>query len=70
VIVKGTIKEIRPEMGLVVTLDKGLEGIVSRSTLVKNFPAAFTSGETIRFAIVKISLVNGQSRAEGLVVDR
>lgn len=69
VIVKGTIKQIRPEVGLVVTLDKGLEGIVPRSTLVENFPTAFTSGETIRFAIVKISLVNGQSRAEGLVVD-
>jgi uncharacterized membrane protein YsdA (DUF1294 family)/cold shock CspA family protein len=70
VIVKGTIKEIRPEVGLVVTLDKGLEGIVPRSTLVENFPTAFASGETIRFAIVKISLVNGQSRAEGLVIER
>lgn len=70
VIIKGTIKEIRPDVGLVVTLDKGLSGIVPRSTLVENFPTVFTSGEKIRFAIVNISLVNGQSQAEGLVVER
>lgn len=45
-----------------------MEGIVPRSTLVENFPTVFTSGETIRFAIFKISLVNGQSRAEGQAV--
>ncbi len=70
VITAGTIKEIRPELGLVVTLDKGLEGIVPRSTLVENFPAVFTAGERIRFAVLKISLVQGHSRAEGLVVER
>ena len=70
VITRGTVKEVRPELGLIVSLDKGLVGVVPRSTLVKTFPTAFTPGETIRFAIVNISLVDGQSRAEGVVVDR
>ena len=70
VITKGTVKEVRPELGLVVTLDKGLVGVVPRAALVKTFTTAFTPGETIRFAIVNISLVDGQSRAEGVVVDR
>ena len=70
VVTKGTIKEVRPELGLVVTLDKGLLGVVPRATLIKTFTSAFTPGETIRFAIVNISLVDGQSRAEGVVVDR
>lgn len=69
VITKGTIREIRPESGLLITLDKGLEGVVSRATLTTNFAATFTVGETVRFAILNISQANGKSRAEGLIVD-
>lgn len=69
VIAKGTVKEIRPETGLLITLDKGMVGTVPRSSLGKDFATAFSVGETVRFAILKISLVQGESRAEGLIVD-
>ncbi len=70
IITQATIKEIRPGVGLIVTLDKGLDGIIHRSTLVPDYAQAFKKGEAVRVAIIKISFENNQSHAEGILVDR
>jgi uncharacterized membrane protein YsdA (DUF1294 family)/cold shock CspA family protein len=69
-IAEATIKEIRPGVGLIVTFDKGLEGVIHRSTLVPDYAQAFKKGEAVRVAIIKISFENKQNIAEGILVDR
>lgn len=68
-ITKATIKEIRPEKGLVVVFDQGIEGTVRGETLAADFASAFSVGETVRFAVLRISETHGRARAEGVIVD-
>ncbi len=70
IITEATIKEIRPGVGLIVSLDKGLDGIIHGSTLMPDYAQAFKKGEAVRVAIIKISFENNQSHAEGILVDR
>jgi len=67
--VQGIVKEIHPGEGLVVSLDGGKEGIISKSTLVRNFSPLFRKGEKIQVAVQAITFEGNASRIELILVD-
>ncbi len=67
--VQGIVKEIRPGEGVVVSLDGGREGIISKSTLVKNFSPLFKRGEHLQVAVQAITFEGNASQIELILVD-
>lgn len=57
-IVKGVVKEIRPQEGVIVALQSGTKnyGIIHKSTLADNFSTRFTPGEHIQVAIHTVKM--------------
>ncbi|OQX25524.1 MAG: hypothetical protein BWK80_15180 [Desulfobacteraceae bacterium IS3] len=71
-VVKGVVKEIRPQEGVIVSLQSGTEsiGIIDKSTLIDNFSAHFTPGERIQAAIHKISMEGNRKYIELILVEK
>lgn len=67
--VQGIVKEIRPGEGVVVFLDGGKEGIISKSALVRNFAPLFKKGEQIQVAVQSVTFEGNASRIELILVD-
>lgn len=70
-IVNGIVKEIRPAEGVIVALQKanGTEGIIDKSTLVKDFSTMFTPGEHIQVAIKRITIEGEKKLIELELID-
>jgi hypothetical protein len=66
---QGTVKEILPDEGVVVSLKSGTEGLIDKSTLVSNFPARFKKKEHVRVAVQAITSRGDMKRIEFLLVD-
>ena len=68
-IVKGAVKEIRPQEGVFVSLKLGT-GILDKSTLVNDFPTRFMQGERILVAIHTIKIRGNKERIELILVEK
>lgn len=57
-IVKGVVKEIRPQEGVIVSLQSGTKtyGIIDKSTLTDNFSTRFAPGEHVQVAIHTVKM--------------
>ncbi|MFH0782922.1 MAG: DUF1294 domain-containing protein [Pseudomonadota bacterium] len=69
-IVQGIVKEVRPGEGVVVSLDRGMQGMIARSTLVRDFSQLFRKEELVQVAVQAISFDGSTSRAELILVDQ
>ncbi len=69
-IVQGIVKEIRPEEGVVVSLDRGMQGMIARSTLVRDFSQLFKKEELVQVAVQTISFEGNTRRVELVLVDQ
>ena len=67
--VQGMVKEIRLGEGVVVSLDGGKEGLISKSTIVRNFSPLFKKGEKIQVAVQAITFEGNASHIELILVD-
>jgi uncharacterized membrane protein YsdA (DUF1294 family)/cold shock CspA family protein len=68
-IVEGIVMEIRPGEGVVVTFDSRTEGIIHKSTLVKNFSQFFNKGERLKVAVQAITFTGNKSNIELVLVE-
>jgi uncharacterized membrane protein YsdA (DUF1294 family) len=69
-IAEGIVKEIRPGEGVSVSLQTGTEGMISKSTLVRDFSTRFTRGEHIRVALQTIASDGRKDRVEFVLVEK
>lgn len=68
-IAQGTVKEIHPDEGVLVSMKSGTEGMIHKSTLVSNFPARFSKKEHVRVAVQAISAKGNVDCIELLLVE-
>lgn len=69
IITQGTIEEIRPDEGVLVSLKSGTKGMINKSTLVSNFPTRFKKKEHVRVAVQTITARGNANRIDLLLVD-
>jgi uncharacterized membrane protein YsdA (DUF1294 family)/cold shock CspA family protein len=71
-ILEGIVQEIRPQEGVIVSLQSGTggEGILDKSTLVRDFSTRFTKGEHIQVVIHTITIEGKKKRIELLLVEQ
>ncbi len=70
-IIKGIVKEIRPQEGVIVSLQLGTitKGIIDKSTLTKNFSTLFKPEESILVAIHTIKMKGNKKRIELILAE-
>jgi uncharacterized membrane protein YsdA (DUF1294 family)/cold shock CspA family protein len=69
-VVEGIVTEIRLGEGVVVSIDSRTDGIIHKSTLVRNFSQVFKKGERIQVAVQGITFTGNKSSVELVLVER